>query len=237
LLRQSDNCTCVHSNKGFSSTDGVLIALARFDQLNITRVKGPNNQVAEVNIGPGLSWDQVYAQVVPQGVNVVGGRFATVGVSGLLLGARSYLHHPCLAIDTYALILGGGYAWIANEHALGSDNVISYTLVSPKDSSIQEITNSSNPDIFFALKGGLNNFGIVTNFKVKGYPQENKVWAGTVYTQPGNSDAVAEALADFSVNNTDPNAQVIGTFAYGSNQVGLGSQVFCSKFDRRFLGL
>jgi hypothetical protein len=85
--RFSDNCICALSNKGFSSTDGVLIALSRFDQLKIKPVKGPNGQVAEVDIGPGLSWDQVYAQVVPQGVNVLGGRFATVGVSGLLLGA------------------------------------------------------------------------------------------------------------------------------------------------------
>lgn len=115
--------------------------------------------------------------------------------------------------------LGGGYAWISNEVALGSDNVIAYTVISPKDSSIQEVTNSSNPELFFALKGGLNNFGIVTNFKVKGYPQTNKVWAGTLFTQPGNSDAVAEAFADFAVNNTDPRAQLIGSFAYGNNQV------------------
>ncbi|EIN09895.1 FAD-binding domain-containing protein [Punctularia strigosozonata HHB-11173 SS5] len=184
-------------NAGFSSTTGVLVALRRFDEVTVIPAPGDNNQVALVNIGAGQTWDQVFAQTVPQGVNVVGGRFATVGVAGISLG--------------------GGYSWISNEHALAIDNVVSYTWISPKDSSINNVTAESNPDVFFALKGGLNNFGLVTKFQTRGYNQTNKVWAGTIYTQPGVSDEVAEALADFSENNTDVKAQVVGTFARGSN--------------------
>lgn len=152
-----------------------------------------------MTLGAGLQWQDVYTRAVNNGLNVLGGRFATVGVSGILLG--------------------GGYSWISNKHALASDNVVEYTMVTPGDSKIRTVTNDTNPDLFFALKGGLNNFGIVTNFKVKAYPQTNKVWAGTIYTLPNNSDASVTALTNFAAKNTDPNAQVIGSFVYGNNSV------------------
>ena len=68
------------TNPGFSSTSGVQIALSRF---NSTKVN-PND--ATVEIGSGLTWDQVYETLGPTGVNVVGGRIPGVGVAGLTLG-------------------------------------------------------------------------------------------------------------------------------------------------------
>jgi len=67
-------------NPGFSSTPGVQISMSRF---NDTKVD-PENETVE--IGPGLTWDQVYETLSPTGVNVVGGRVAGVGVAGLILG-------------------------------------------------------------------------------------------------------------------------------------------------------
>jgi FAD/FMN-containing dehydrogenase len=68
------------ANPGFSSTPGVQIALSR---LNSTTV---NANDGTVEIGPGLTWDQVYETLGPIGVNVVGGRVTGIGVSGLTLG-------------------------------------------------------------------------------------------------------------------------------------------------------
>ncbi len=69
-----------NTNPGFSSTPGVQIALAR---LNSTKV---NINDETVEIGPGLTWDQVYQTLAPSGVNVIGGRTPTVGISGSTLG-------------------------------------------------------------------------------------------------------------------------------------------------------
>jgi len=72
-------------NPEFSSTSGVEIALSRF---NSTRFN-PNDGTVE--IGPGLTWGQVYKPLGPTGMNVVGGRVTSVGVAGLTLGGGKRL--------------------------------------------------------------------------------------------------------------------------------------------------
>ena len=68
------------TNPGFSSTPGLEIALARFNSTKVNAYDGT------VEVGPGLTWDQVYETLGPTGVNVVGGRIPGVGVAGLILG-------------------------------------------------------------------------------------------------------------------------------------------------------
>jgi len=68
------------SNLGFSSTKGVQVALARFNDIKV------NSEDGTVDVGSGLTWDQVYTALDSTGVNVVGGRLPGVGVAGLTLG-------------------------------------------------------------------------------------------------------------------------------------------------------
>ena len=68
------------TNPKFSSTSGVQIALSRFNETKFNVISGT------VEVGAGLTWDQVYAALEPTGVNVVGGRVPGVGVAGLILG-------------------------------------------------------------------------------------------------------------------------------------------------------
>jgi FAD/FMN-containing dehydrogenase len=68
------------TNPKFSSTSGVQIALSRFNKTKVKVASGT------VEVGAGLTWDQVYAALEPTGVNVVGGRVPGVGVAGLTLG-------------------------------------------------------------------------------------------------------------------------------------------------------
>ena len=67
-------------NPGFSSTNGVQIVMTRFNDTKVNFTSGT------VEIGAGLTWDQVYDALEPTGVNVVGGRVPGVGVAGLTLG-------------------------------------------------------------------------------------------------------------------------------------------------------
>jgi len=67
-------------NPGFSSTPGVQIAMARFKDIKV------DTAAATVEVGAGLTWDQVYAALEPYNVTVIGGRTPGIGVAGLTLG-------------------------------------------------------------------------------------------------------------------------------------------------------
>jgi len=68
------------TNRGFSSTRGVQMSLARFNTFTV------NTEAHSVELGPSLVWDDVYERLDPYGVTVIGGRAAGVGVGGLILG-------------------------------------------------------------------------------------------------------------------------------------------------------
>lgn len=184
------------SNPGFSSTRGVQISLARFDEITV------NSTAGTVELGPGLTWDQVYVALDPTGVNVIGARVPGVGVAGVTLG--------------------GGFSYKSNEYGLSVDNVVSYDLVLP-NGTITSVT-SNDTDLWFGLRGGLNNFGIVTKFVVKSYPQ-SKVWGGLIFYPPNQLDAVKDALVMYQ-RKQDVKASAAVALNYASGQLVLASFLF-----------
>ncbi|KAI6140114.1 hypothetical protein BKA82DRAFT_16602 [Pisolithus tinctorius] len=175
-------------NPGFSSTIGVQIVMSRFSEI----VYDPESRT--VTVGAGVIWDDVYTALEPHGVNVVGGRVSGIGVAGFTLG--------------------GGYSWLTNQYGLALDNVESFELVLP-DGAVIDVTESSHPDLFFGLRGGYDNFGIVTKFILKTHPQ-GQIWGGVIIYPEASVDQVIRATADFSANNSDPKAQVIMTTNYAA---------------------
>ncbi|KAH9025676.1 FAD-binding domain-containing protein [Lactarius deliciosus] len=176
-------------NRGFSSTRGVQISLARFNTFNV------NTQARTVELGPSLLWDDVYERLDPYGVTVIGGRIPGVGVGGL--------------------ILGGGYSFKSNEHGLAIDNAVAFELVLP-NGTVTTVT-AEDHDLWFALRGGGNNFGIVTKFTIKSYPQ-GQVWGGAILYGSDQLGAVKNAIAEFS-KVTDTNATLVSGFLYLSGEV------------------
>ncbi|KLO08779.1 FAD-binding domain-containing protein [Schizopora paradoxa] len=177
------------TNPGFSSTTGVQIAMTRFNEVNLS----PSN--ATVDIGTGLIWDDVYASLEASGCNcnVVGGRVSGVGVAGFSLG--------------------GGYSWKSSQFGLTIDTIKAYELVLP-NSTITTVTATSHPDLFFGLRGGFNNFGIVTKLTLRTFPQ-TEVFGGFIQylPEPNVTEAVMAATTAFCLNNTDPKAQIIVGFS------------------------
>ncbi|KIJ54864.1 hypothetical protein M422DRAFT_240953 [Sphaerobolus stellatus SS14] len=182
---------------GFSSTEGVLISLGRFNEINY------NPKSSTVKVGAGNLWDDVYAKLNPLGATVVGGRVPGVGVAGFTLG--------------------GGYSWKTQKFGLALDNVVSYELVTPT-AQILNVTAQSHPDLFFGLKGGGNNFGIVTAFVLKTYPQ-GQVYGGIIFYL-GDIPAIREAIEDFDANNNDPNALIIPSYVYQGGTLLSGVLLF-----------
>ncbi|KAJ7494855.1 FAD dependent oxidoreductase [Mycena galericulata] len=186
------------ANPGFSSTTGVQIAMTRFSGVTYDAAS------STATIGTGLIWDDVYTALAPLGVNVVGGRVSGVGVAGFSLG--------------------GGYSWKTNQFGLTVDTITEFELVTPAG-AVVSVTNASDPDLFFGLKGGGNNFGIVTQFTLKTFPQ-GQVWGGLITYTVAEIPAVSAAVEAFAANVTDPKAAMIPTFNFLLGQPGISHVMF-----------
>lgn len=112
-------------------------------------------------------------------------------------------------------ILGGGISHFANKHGWACDNVASFELVTASGVPIN-VTASSYPDLYWALRGGGNNFGIVTNFKLDAISVKD-MWGGMrIYTENA-FPAVLDALYDFTMTGSakdEDAAEVIVSLIY-----------------------
>ncbi|KAH8886505.1 FAD-binding domain-containing protein [Thozetella sp. PMI_491] len=131
--------------------DGLLLDLQLLNQVEVSEDR------SATMVGPGAKWGDVYKKLEPQGLMVVGGRVASVGVGGF--------------------IQGGGISFLSRRHGWALDNVRSFEVVLP-NGTVTTASSSLNPDLFFAIRGTGSNFGIVTRFELETYPYESS-WGGT----------------------------------------------------------
>ncbi|KAI0393087.1 putative FAD-binding oxidoreductase [Xylariaceae sp. FL0594] len=140
-----------------------------------------------VSLGPGARWEAVYTELDRYNRSMVGGRVLDVGVGGLALG--SGLSH---LTDLYGLVC---------------DNIISYEVILA-DGRVVEASTRSHPDLFWALKGGSNNFGIVTNFVAKTYSIYHG-WGGIQVFTPDQMPLLLQALYKYQTTpDKDPYANL-----------------------------
>ena len=106
-----------------------------------------------VRAEPGLTWSELNHDLQAFGLAATGGFITTTGIGGLTLG--------------------GGLGWLIRKHGLACDNLISAGVVTA-DGQFQTASATQNQDLFWGIRGGGGNFGVVTSFEYLVHP------AGTV---------------------------------------------------------
>lgn len=125
-------------NEGFSSIQGGPLISTK----NLNEVLFDASSMT-VRVGPGNAWDDVQKALDGTGVTVVGGRIGNVGVGGY--------------------IVGGGFSFLSTEYGWAANNIVSFEVVLA-NATVVTASSTSHPDLFQALKGGGNNYGIVTAY-------------------------------------------------------------------------
>ena len=132
---------------GVANTDhGVLIATSQFTEKTLIPTPNPF-EVSYLRAGAAFRWEELYAFLNPYGLAVAGGRVSTVGSS---------------------LLLGGGMSYRSATLGWAVNNVVNFELVTGTGHILQ-VNQKLYPDLFWALKGGSNNFGIITRYDLKVY--------------------------------------------------------------------
>jgi FAD/FMN-containing dehydrogenase len=100
------------------------------------------------------------------------------------------------------LTLGGGVGWLARKYGLACDNLLSVDIVTA-DGKLLKASDSENEDLFWGLKGGGGNFGIVTSFEYKLHPVGPQVLAGMVLYPFERAKVVLKFYREYSVSIPD----------------------------------
>ncbi|KAK1638013.1 hypothetical protein BDP81DRAFT_392633 [Colletotrichum phormii] len=187
---------------------GVLISTERLNAKSLSE----DGSVA--SIGPGLRWQEVYGWSSAQGFAVPGGRFGPVGVGGLLTG--------------------GGISYFGSRTGWSVNSVVAFQVVLA-DGSIVEASAQKNSDLWWALKGGQSNFGIVTRFDMKTFPV-GAVWGGTIQAPQAVIDQYINAVASFAApegGSADPlvHANPLMLFLPNASAMVLGANLFYQGAD------
>ncbi|KAL1622792.1 hypothetical protein SLS54_004812 [Diplodia seriata] len=178
-----------------NSVAGVTVDL---DRINGIEIAGDGMRA---RVGGGATTIQVYRALEARNMSFVGGRVNTVGVGGFTLG--------------------GGTSPFSNKYGWALDNVYEYEVVLA-NSTITTASETHNPDLYWALRGGSNNFGIVTTFTVRTFAQ-GPVFTGQLTFGPNQTEAALDGVYELFTDpdlSTDVNMGYDLYYTYSQAQDG-----------------
>ncbi len=145
-----------HSMAGHgTNTDGMVVDLGHLDDVEVLDAKR-----RLVRVGAGATWGRVAETLDPRGWALTAGDTAGVGVGGLTLG--------------------GGIGWLVRRHGLAIDNLVGARVVTA-DGRLLTTSAHEHPDLFWALRGGGGNFGVVVDFDFVAQPVGTVHFGSVVY--------------------------------------------------------
>jgi FAD/FMN-containing dehydrogenase len=160
-----------HGVTGSQLTDGgVTIDLTAMRRIRVD----PAARTARVQAG--VTWGELDAATQEHGLAVTGGRVPSTGVAGLTLGS--------------------GSGWLERKHGFTCDNLLEADVVTA-DGRFLRANETENADLFWALKGGGGNFGVVTQFTYRLHPVGPEIYAGMLIWPGFMAADVARSYRDF----------------------------------------
>ena len=159
-----------HNVNGFSVPDGgVMIDLSPMSAVRVD----PAQRKAWV--GGGSLLGSIDRATQAYGLATTAGNVSHTGVGGLTLG--------------------GGMGWLARQLGLACDNVDEYTVVTADGQTVRA-SSSQNPDLYWGLRGGGGNFGIVTEFEFRLHPVDGRALIGGLVFDPSDAREALRAWRD-----------------------------------------
>jgi FAD/FMN-containing dehydrogenase len=159
-----------HSVPGFGTNDGGVV-------MDLSWMKGvrvdPSTRTARA--GAGCTWGDFNHATYPFGLATTGGVVSTTGIAGLTLG--------------------GGIGYLSRGRGLSLDNLLSADVVTA-DGRFLVASDKENTDLFWALRGGGGNFGVVTSFEYQLHPVKD-IFAGIFFFPLERAGDVLEFYRDY----------------------------------------
>jgi len=166
-----------HSVAGFGVCDGgLMIDLSPMKEIDVEAER------RVVRAQPGVTWSELNERTQAHGLAVTGGVISTTGIAGLTLG--------------------GGFGWLMPKFGLATDNLLSAQVVTA-DGRVLTANADENADLFWGLRGGGGNFGVVTSFEYRLHPLGPTITGGLIVHPFDAAAAVFRFFRDFSVDVSD----------------------------------
>jgi FAD/FMN-containing dehydrogenase len=159
-----------HSGAGWSTNDGGAV----LDLTFLSKVKVVDSVARRVRIGAGAHWGEVAQTLKTKHLALSSGDTKSVGVGGLTLG--------------------GGIGWMVRKYGLTIDSLVSAEIVTATG-DVLHVDDATHPDLFWALRGGGGNFGVVTSLEFTAQKVQNVV-AGTLTYKRDSLEVVLRVWRD-----------------------------------------
>lgn len=165
-----------HSPAGFSTCDAGLVI-----DFSLMKDIAYDAEAGTVRIEAGCLWSEVAAALHPHGLAISSGDFGSVGVGGLTTG--------------------GGLGWMVRKVGLTVDHLIGAEVVLA-DGTLVHASEEANADLFWAIRGGGGNFGVVVSFLFRPHPA-GMITGGAVIYDGADLPAVIRGFADYAATAPD----------------------------------
>ena len=166
-----------HNVAGNAVCDGGMV-------IDLSRMKGirVDPRALRARAEGGVTWGELDRETQAFGLATPGGEVSTTGIAGLTLG--------------------GGWGWLRRKYGLSCDNLRSVDLVTA-DGELVTASESENPDLFWGVRGGGGNFGIVVSFEYRLHPVGPEVMLAAPLYAEEKAPKILRAWRDFCADAPD----------------------------------
>src|SRR5436190_4378722 len=166
-----------HSANGYGTCDdGLVIDLSPMKGIEV------DSEARTARADAGLTWGEFDAATQEHGLAVTGGRFSTTGIAGLTLGS--------------------GSGWLDRKCGLTADNLLSVDIVTANGEQLTA-SEEENPELFWGVRGGGGNFGIVTSFTYRLHDVGPMVYGGLMACMPERAGDILRFVRDYFPSTPD----------------------------------